>query len=396
MRASIGIAFAVFWGILTPIQATTRFTVINAAGYDSNLGNVSSPNYGAGANDTKILTGKKLKQSESLTFSLNGSFAAAYRQSGSPSNAKVLQMLPRLNAGAFWLPGILKSLEFKIGLDVNYSHKFNPVFNNKPIDDTTNVINSSEDNGEHTLEQDNHSQDTGSGSHAGDHSTTDPAHPPATESADNDVDDDFDDPDFKGQGAGQSYATLKSFAREGYVNNYGSRLYFFITPFSDWELRFAAMLGHTDVQPQTGLLPASSTAHTYEVGLSHELIRHFELGVMYQIEFRKFTERPAFTNSTDLFFVRTHQIPLELTWYLAKHMRLVAAYAWVYREVPLAPAYNTFLNIAYGEFVYGVSRDLGLSIWGTYAFTKFTEVGADPVNRAVLGAAVIYSFNAFD
>lgn len=314
-----------------PISAKTRLTIVNATGYDSNFNNTPSPTYAAGLNDTKIFTGKKLHYGNHWYFSLNGSLSSAYRQSGTPSNAQVVQMLPRANVGVFWLPGFLKSLDFKVGLDLNYSHKFSPAFRNNPVDDQTNLVNNSEDDGSHTLEQDNHSldtssdhADTGSSDHHASDSQSADTH---LESADNDVDDDFDDPDFVGQGSGQSYATLKSFTRSTYTNNYSSRLSFFITPWSDWELRFSGIISLNDVGPQPGLLSASSKAHAYEVALSHELIEHLELSFTYQIEFRKFGERPAFAGSTDLFFVRTHQLPVELTWYMGHHMRLIAAYS---------------------------------------------------------------------
>lgn len=366
--------------ITIPLGARTRLTIINASGYDSNLDNTAAPVYGSAVNDTKILSGKHFRPSRNFSWAIAGGVSAAYRGSGEPKNAGVWQLLPRIGINSRWHPDFLNQFDFKIGIDLAYSHKFHPLFSNSPVDDKTNILNGTEDDGSHSLEQDFHSSDSG-------------GHETATETADSDVDDDFEDPDFVGQGSGQSYATMKSFTRGTYINNYNGRFSVFLTPISDWEFKVSAIGGYNEVGSTPGLLPASSGAHAYEIGVSHEILHRLEFSAAYQVEFRKFPARPAFAGSTDDFFVRTQQIPAELTVKLGHHMRIVGAYAWIYREVPLNTTYDTFLNVVYGEFVVRLTKDFGVSVWGGYALTLFTAAASPDVNRAVMGLAAVYNFS---
>lgn len=408
----VATVFFFFPGTCSNLSAKARLTVINGTGFDSNVNNAQSPTDVGMANDTKIITGKEFEYNEKLSFSINGSFSSFYRNTGTRSNIRVWQMLPRISGSVKWTPGVLKSLDFKIGFDTNYSHKFSPYFHNNPQDDATNALNNTADDGSAGSGQDVSSADAGSSdsstSDAGSGdvvATADPlpgsdTAPPTpdsshasdtTESADDDVDDDFEDPDFVGRGAGQSYAALKSFTRSTYVNNYSSRLSFFITPIDDWEMRFSTTGSYVDVGLQAGLQPASSWAHAYELSVSHEIAKKMELSFGYQIEFRKFYDRPAFAGSPDLFFVRTHQVPIEISWLLGHHMRLTGAYAWFYREVPLHDVLNTFVHATYLELTVNLTRKLGISIWGGYALTPYTIVDSPATQRTLAGFAAIYA-----
>lgn len=360
-----------------------RIIVVNAAGYESNLNNTASNNAQGGVNDSKLRMHYTFAKSENLKFGMNAGINSAYRQSGRPLNAQVWQLMPRLNANTTWVPGIWKKWDFRTMVDVNYSHKFNPYFKNNPADDQTNAVNTSEDDGFHELEP--------GASHDGGGSM-DHADLGSSESANTDVDDDFEDPNYAGPGSGQSYAALKSFARSTYVNNYSSRLSFLITPWENWEARFSALGAYNEVGQQAGLLPASSTAHSYEVSLTHEIAHLLEVSFGYSVEFRRFTDRPAFTGSSDLFFIRTHTVPLEVTWHFAKHMRIEAAYSWIFRDVPLHDSLDTILHVGFLEYGVAVTEHIGLSAWGAYAFTIYNITAQAPIDRLVTGISTSYKF----
>ncbi len=361
-----------------------RIIVVNAAGYESNLNNTPSAGDKGVVNDTKLRVHYSISRSKNLKFGLNGGINSAYRQSGRPLNAQVWQVMPRFNANTLWTPGILSKWDFRTMLDLNYSHKFNPYFNNNPADDQTNILNTSEDDGFHELEP-GASHD---GSAAADHHNE----LGATESANTDVDDDFEDSNYAGPGSGQSYAALKSFARSTYVNNYSARLSFMAMPWEKWDARFSATGSYNDVGMQAGLLPASSTAHSYEISLAHEIVHTLELSLSYSIEFRRFLERPAFSGSSDLFFVRTHSIPIELTWHFAKHMRIEAAYSWIFRDVPLHDTLDTILHVGFLEYAVALNEHIALSLWGAYAFTIYNITAQTPIDRLVTGLATSYKF----
>jgi hypothetical protein len=361
-----------------------RIVIVNAVGYESNLNNTPATGTRGAVNDTKFRVHYNIAHSENLKIGLNAGINSSYRQSGRPLNAQVLQLLPRFNANAIWTPGILRQLDFRTMLDINYSHKFNPYFNNNPADDQTNVLNTSEDDGFHELEPGASHDSGGSADHQNDIG--------ATESANTDVDDDFEDPNYTGPGSGQSYAALKSFARSTYVNNYSSRLSFLVAPWAQGEARLSAMGSYNDVGMQVGLLPASSTAHSYEASLSHEILHSLEISLSYQIEFRKFLERPAFSGSSDMFFIRTHTIPLELTWHFARHMRLEAAYSWIFRDVPLHDSLDTILHVGFLEYAVALSKHISVGLWGGYAFTLYNVTYQTPIDRLVTGLSTSYSF----
>lgn len=360
-----------------------RIIVVNAAGYESNLNNTASNAAQGGVNDTKLRMHYTFAKSDNWKFGINAGMNSAYRQSGRPLNAQVWQVQPRLNLNTLWTPGILKKWEFRTLIDLNYSYKFNPYFNNNPADDQTNVVNTSGDDGFHELEPGASPDGAGSQDHADLGSM---------ESANTDVDDDFEDPNYAGPGSGQSYAALKSFARSTYVNNYSSRLAFLITPWENWEARLSALGSYNQVGQQAGLLPASSTAHSYELSLTREIAHVFELSFSYSIEFRRFTDRPAFTGSPDMFFIRTHNIPIELTWHFAKHMRIEAAYSWIFRDVPLHDTLDTILHVGFLEYGVAITEHIGLSVWGAYAFTIYNITQQAPIDRLVSGISTSYKF----
>lgn len=389
-RSGIAVIAAIAAVAFFPLHASTRIVVVNASGYDSNLNNAPTGSSPAAVNDTKIRASQKIEYSNRLSFMMKAGLSTAYRQSTAPLRAQVVQALPRFTVGALWTPGILRRWDFRTSLDINYSHKFNPLYRNNPSDDQTNILNNSEDDGFHGLEHEQDAADHSSNETENatpDHHASDAAH---SESAESDADDDYEDPEFVGAGSGQSYVALKSFTRSAVVNNYSSRLSLLMTPWHDGELRFAMAGGYNGVEAQTDLLPASSTAHSYEVTLGHEFGKRLELSIGYQIEFRNFLHRPAFTGSTDLFFVRTHIIPVELAWRPFHHARVTAAYSWIYRETPLHTTLNSILNVMYLDFTYNFNRHLGVSVWGGYGNTQITT-DSSQINRLVSGLAVIYT-----
>ena len=221
-----------------------RVIIVNAAGYESNLNNTPSTGAKGAVNDTKLRAHWSYAPADAWRFGFNGGINSAYRQSGRPLNAQVWQVMPRFNLNAIWKPGILKKWEFRTMLDLNYSHKFNPYFNNNPADDQTNVVNTSGDDGFHELEPGASSDGSGSADHQNELGSM--------ESANTDVDDDFEDPNYSGPGSGQSYAALKSFARSTYVNNYSTRLSFLLSPWENWETRLSAMGSYNQVGEQAG------------------------------------------------------------------------------------------------------------------------------------------------
>ena len=361
-----------------------RIMIINAPGFESNLNNTATGSAQGVVNDTKLRAHWSYAPSEAWRFGFNGGINSAYRQSGRPLNAQVWQVMPRFNLNAVWKPGILKKYDFRTMFDLNYSHKFNPYFSNNPADDQTNVLNTSEDDGFHELEPGASHDSGGSADHQNELGSM--------ETANTDVDDDFEDPNYAGPGSGQSYAALKSFARSTYVNNYSSRLSFLLNPWENWEARFSALGSYNQVGSQPGLLPASSTAHAYEISLSHEIVHTLEVSLAYSLEFRNFLDRPAFTGSTDLFFIRTHTIPLELTWHFAKHMRIEAAYSWIFRDIPLHDTLDTILHVGFLEYAVALNAHIGISVWGAYAFTAYNVTGQLPIDRFVTGLATSYKF----
>lgn len=361
---------------------STHLVITNAAGYESNLNNTPAVGDKGVANDTKIRFHTHRRFTGNWKLGLNAGINSAYRQSGRPLNAQVWQLMPRFNLNTVWTPGILKDVDFRTMLDLNYSHKFNPHFRNTPADDSTNILNTSEDDGFHELEPGASHDSSSSADHHNDLG--------ATESANTDVDDDFEDPHYAGPGSGQSYAALKSFARETYVNSYSARISFLISPWTNGDARFSALGAHNDVGQQAGLLPASSASHAYEVSLSHDILHTFELALAYQIEFRRFTDRPAFAGSNDLFFVRTHSVPVELTWYFANHMHLEFAYSWIFRDVPLHNTLDTILHVGFLEYAVALNRHMSLSLWGAYAFTAYNVTAQTPIDRLVTGLAASY------